>query len=71
MPDPACLRVIDVAARWSCSPGKVRAMLRTGELTCLRLGKMVRIPIAALHAFEARCQQQTETDPASAASERR
>lgn len=53
---PACIRVSDLATRWDCSPGKVRAMLKKGILPHLDLGGMVRIPLTAVHAFEARCQ---------------
>ena len=63
---PACLRIVDVAARWSCSPGKVRALIKCGALPCLRLGTMLRVPVAALTAYEAQCQQMTP--PASAGS---
>ena len=41
MGDPACFRVSSLAERWDCSPGKIRQMIAAGELTCLRLGKMV------------------------------
>jgi hypothetical protein len=46
MPDPSPLnyRVADLASRWQCSPGKVRAMISSGDLPCLRLGKLVRVP---------------------------
>ena len=51
---PANYRVSDLAARWRCSPGKVRSMIAAGELPCLRLGKLIRIPAAAVVAYEAR-----------------
>jgi hypothetical protein len=65
--EPTCYRVASLAKRWDCSPGKIRNLLKTGELTCLRLGKMVRIPAISVHAFEAKCQDQTLL--ASAASQ--
>ena len=66
MTEPACLRIADVAERWSCSPGKVRSLIKSGDLPALRLGTMLRVPVAALSAFEARCEIQIS--PASAAS---
>jgi excisionase family DNA binding protein len=59
-----CFRVTSLAERWDCSPGKIRDMIRTGALPCLKLGKLVRIPVAAVYEFEAKCQNQTP--PASA-----
>src|ERR1019366_5896568 len=37
MSEPACYRVSNVAARWHCSTGKVRSLIRSGELPILRL----------------------------------
>jgi hypothetical protein len=65
-PEPTCYRVASLAARWDCSPGKVHDLIKSGELTCLRLETMVRIPATAVQAFEAKCQEQTP--PASVAS---
>ena len=59
---PACIRVSDLAARWDCSPGKVRMMLKKGILPHMDLGGMVRIPLTAVHALEARCQTPTARD---------
>lgn len=53
MPDAPCLRVADVAARWRVSHGFVRALIGRGDLPCLRLGKLYRIP-AVGRALEAR-----------------
>ena len=61
-----CIRVAALAERWDCSASKVRAMIRAGELPVLRLGTMLRIPVAAVIAFEAQCEQQTA--PVSAGS---
>ena len=66
---PACFRVSTLAARWDCSPGKIREMLRAGTIPCLRLGKMVRIPISAVHAFEAQCHDQPDQDCAKSQDE--
>lgn len=65
-PQPANYRVADLAVRWQCSPGKVRNMIASGDLTCLRLGKLVRIPAAAVVALEARSLSQSA--PASSTS---
>jgi hypothetical protein len=59
-----CLRVSTLAERWDCSTGKVRAMIAAGQLPVLVLGGMKRIPLAAVIAIEAQCEQQTA--PASA-----
>ncbi len=59
MAEPAAMRVSTLAERWDCSPGKIRAMIAAGDLPYLRLGKMVRIPVSAVIAYEARCQDQT------------
>ena len=64
MPEPTCYRVADLAERWSCSHSKIRTLLRDGVLPTLQLGTMLRIPITAVVAYEARCQ----TDLASPAS---
>jgi excisionase family DNA binding protein len=46
LPDP--LRVEEVAAKLDCSAGVVYAMARSGELASVRLGRLLRIPRAAL-----------------------
>ncbi len=60
MPEPTCYRVADLAERWSCSHSKIRSLLRDGVLPTLQLGTMIRIPIAAVVAYEARCQEQAD-----------
>jgi excisionase family DNA binding protein len=62
------MRVADLAKRWNCSDGKIRAMIRAGEFPVLRLGNMLRIPVTAVIAFEAHQCQQQPTDPDFAAS---
>ena len=50
------MRTVDVAARWRCSERHVRALISTGQLPAFRLGgKLLRVPIAAIEAFE-QCQ---------------
>lgn len=46
-------RVSTLAERWDCSPGKVRDLIKSGDLPCLRLGRMVRVPATAVYAYEA------------------
>ena len=66
MAEPAFLRARTVAERWNCSPGKVRRMIDAGELPVLRLGTMIRLPLASIVEYEQRCLSQPA--PASAAS---
>jgi excisionase family DNA binding protein len=69
-PNRACFRVSSLAERWDCSAGKVRDMIKSGALPCLRLGNMVRIPVSAVYEFEAKCQDQTHQDSAALPVER-
>ena len=41
-----------LAERWACSAETIRAMCRTGRLTCFRVGKGYRIPYAVVEAHE-------------------
>jgi excisionase family DNA binding protein len=41
----------DVAHKLSLSLAKVYAMLASGQLACVRIGRSVRIPAASLNAF--------------------
>lgn len=43
-----------LAARWGCSDGLIRNMIRRGELATFRLGNLVRIPAAEVERIE--CQ---------------
>ncbi len=67
--EPTCYRVADLAARWSCSTGKVRSLVRSGKLPSFDLGGMVRIPIIDVIAYEARCLQQVKPAPALGSTE--
>jgi hypothetical protein len=51
-----CYRVASLAKRWDCSPGKIRSLIANGDLARLRLGRMIRIPVVAVQAFETKCQ---------------
>ena len=41
-----------LAARWSCSPQKIRNMIRAGDLACIDLGGMYRITAAEVERCE-------------------
>lgn len=53
---PQAYRVSTLAERWDCSQSKIRGMVASGELRCLRIGKLIRIPADAVTAFEDQCQ---------------
>lgn len=59
---PSCYRVIDLARRWQCSPSKIRALINDGKLPNLGLGRMFRIPIAAVAAIEDQWRKQHGSD---------
>lgn len=60
------LSVPQLAARWGCSEGLVRKLIRNGDLHCFRPGALIRISAAEVERFE--CQQMT-AHTASSASE--
>ncbi len=41
-----------LAERWDCSAETVRQMVKRGELRGFRVGRMIRIPWAAIEEFE-------------------
>lgn len=45
-------KVEDLAARWGCSEGKVRRMIRDGQLAALRLCNAYRIPEESVQEYE-------------------
>lgn len=47
------IKVVVAAQRMSVSKAKVYQMLATGELPVVRVGRAVRVPVAALHALVA------------------
>lgn len=57
---PPAYTVDSLAARWGCSAGLVRNMIRRGELATFRLGTLIRISAAEVDRIE--CQ----TTPSSA-----
>ena len=56
---PQPLSVPQLTARWGCSEGLVRKLIRSGDLQCLRLGALIRIAAAEVERFE--CQQHQNT----------
>ncbi len=48
---PLLLRVAQVAERLALSKAMVYAMVSTGQLTGVRIGRAVRVPAASLEAF--------------------
>jgi len=44
-----------LAARWSCSPQKIRNMIRAGDLACIDLGGMYRITAVEVERCELNC----------------
>ena len=54
---PAPLSVPQLAARWGCSEGLVRKLIRAGRLQCFRPGALIRIALVEVERFE--CQPQT------------
>lgn len=52
--DGATMLTVDqVAARWRVDRKTVYGMVSRGELAARRLGRVIRIPLAAVEAFEA------------------
>jgi excisionase family DNA binding protein len=49
--EPRLLRMSEVAAITGFSRAKVYAMAASGEIPCLRSGRSVRIPLAALEGW--------------------
>lgn len=46
-----------VAAYWACSPNAVRRLIKDGTLSCLRLGKVIRITRDQVVDCEERCTE--------------
>lgn len=43
----------ELAERWGCSGNHIRSMIRRGTLPAFRLGKLYRVPVAAVEEYEA------------------
>lgn len=46
------LTVADVAARWQVHPETVRRMMRRRELSAVQIGRVRRVPLKFVVAFE-------------------
>lgn len=51
-----------LAEHWSCSPQHVRDLIAEGALKSFRLGRLIRIPVAAVEEFE-RLASAAELEP--------
>jgi excisionase family DNA binding protein len=51
-----------LAVHWGCSANHVRNLIKRGELQAFRLGRLIRIPAAAVDEFQ---QRQMEADCAA------
>lgn len=54
--EPNILTPSQIAKRWNCSIGTVRAMITSGDLPSFRIGRLMRVPEQALVKFEGRHQ---------------
>jgi excisionase family DNA binding protein len=59
-----------LAERWGCSSDKVRRMYRAGEIEGFKLGKLIRIPAAAVERFECQTTELLPTEDLSPSSSR-
>ncbi len=50
-PEPLLLRVADAAARLAIGRSTFYELLRSGEIPTVRIGRSVRVPVAALRAW--------------------
>ncbi|MFP6772725.1 MAG: helix-turn-helix domain-containing protein [Alphaproteobacteria bacterium] len=41
-----------LAERWECSERHIRALVKKGELTCFRIGKLIRISVSEVERYE-------------------
>jgi excisionase family DNA binding protein len=41
-----------LAERWECSERHIRALVKKGELTCFRVGKLIRISVSEVERYE-------------------
>ncbi|OWV64274.1 hypothetical protein CDZ97_10330 [Mameliella alba] len=62
-----------LAERWQCSAETVRMMVKRGELRGFRVGRMIRIPLAAVeeHECQTSASDACEADSASTGTTRR
>ncbi|VVT04753.1 helix-turn-helix domain-containing protein [Rhizobium sp. EC-SD404] len=41
-----------LAERWQCSPQHIRDLVKRGELPCFRVGRLIRITVETVLAYE-------------------
>lgn len=46
------LSAAEIAKRWSISTASVRRMILRGDLTYIKIGRSVRVPIASVESYE-------------------
>lgn len=44
--------IAQLADRWGCSDSMIRKLIKQGELTCFRIGALMRIAAAEVERFE-------------------
>jgi excisionase family DNA binding protein len=49
---PCAYTVASLASRWECSEGVVRKLIARGDLSCFRIGTLIRISAAEVERFE-------------------
>ena len=52
----------ELALRWNCSDQHIRDLVRTGAIRHFRVGRLIRIPAAAVEEHEARGQPAGEDE---------
>lgn len=52
--------VESLAGRWTCSTQHIRGMINRGELSCIRIGRLIRIPAQEVGRVE--CGQSSTED---------
>ena len=54
--------VSTLADEWECSEGVIRKAIANGELGCLRLGTLIRIPAEEVRRFECQAIQSSDLE---------
>lgn len=52
MSEPKFFNAKQLADRWGVSESKVQKMTKTGEISSMRVGRTIRIPLKAVLSFE-------------------
>ncbi|AUQ53182.1 helix-turn-helix domain-containing protein [Phaeobacter inhibens] len=65
---PRPFSAAQLAERWQCSAETVRQLVKCGQLSGFRIGRMIRIPRAAVEEYEAKFiatpEENATVDPA-------